>query len=130
MNPINSTKTVTWSQAYNDFKDALSGAADALKTGSEHVYQVLVQQQVTNSVTNVILYIAFAIVTFFSWKLCNKLYDKHKDESYSEWGMLYIVPTIITVLSLVHLGISMNATVMGFVNPEYGAIQEIKSFIK
>jgi TRAP-type C4-dicarboxylate transport system permease small subunit len=130
MTPNDSTK-VTMTQVYNDVKDALSGMADALKVGAEHVYQILVKQQIVNSITLILCYVLFAFVAYFSFKLVFKAVAKGKEEdSYEPWNMLFIIPTIITISSIVFFSTTIQSCVTGFLNPEYGAIMEIKSFIK
>lgn len=137
--PQDSTK-VTWGQVYNDVKGALDGVADALKTGAEHVYEVLVRQQFTNSVTNIAIYILLASVCYTALRIGQQRYkarDKQTAQSYLDNPTDYadvIIPLIIGVILLggfvAFLVTTINATITGFINPEYGALQEIKSFIK
>lgn len=137
MNPQDSTHQVTWSQVYNDFKDALSGAADALKTGADHVYEILVRQQLINSISMTIFYVIGICVCAAAWTIVIKFTKRKNEEekglnSYErgDWGMLYIIPSVFTVLFLFIFSISLKTTIMGYLNPEYGAIMEIKSFIR
>ena len=128
---------LTWEKVYTDFSDALSGIADALKTGADHVYEVLVRQQIIKSISLTITYILLAVACVIAWKIANKFYKQKTEEerklSYydkGDWGMLFIIPSVLTVISIIVLVLSIGMTVTGFINPEYGAIQEIKSFIK
>lgn len=121
-----STK-VTWSQVYQDFKGALSGAADALKTGSEHVYEVLVRQQVVSSISWVIVYIVLAIATYTTWRIVIRVVSNNEDQDLEP---LYIVPSFMTIITIVIVCLTIITTVTGFVNPEYGAIKEVREFIR
>jgi len=47
---------------YQDVKEGLSGLATGLKVGVEHVYIVLVKQQIVNSITWVIIYLLFIFI--------------------------------------------------------------------
>jgi hypothetical protein len=126
---------VTYTQVYNDFKSALGGAADALKTGIEHVYQVMVRQQIIDSITWIIVYVLLGVICFISWKKVNSYVTKEKlkkNNEYHSYGSddWYLVPVLITIFCVAMFCLSINDVVTGFLNPEYGAMQEIKSFIK
>lgn len=125
-----STK-VTFSQVYNDFKSAVEGAAEALKVGAEHVYEILVRQQVINSITYLFLYV---FLFTFSYILFKKIHAyvqlKNKEDKYGEWGAMYILPSIAIVVTMIVFSLTLNTCITGFLNPEYNAIMEIKGFIK
>lgn len=133
---------VTFSQVYNDFKGALQGASDALKTGSEHVYEILVRQQVTMSIVHIVISVFLLIALVIVSRFCLKSYKKREKNMdsrslYIEGPTAYadvIVPMILTiilfVLFVVHFIGTIDNTVTGFTNPEYGAIMEIKNFIR
>jgi hypothetical protein len=131
-----STK-VTWSQVYNDFKGALEGAADALKVGAEHIYLILVRQQVTQSISLLIVDVVLAIAAFFAWRIVLKFIAKKREEESGleryergEWGFMYLIPTIATAAAVVVFIATLNVIVTGFFNPEYGALQEIRGLAK
>lgn len=122
---MNDSTKVTWSQVYQDFKGALSGAADALKTGSEHVYEVLVRQQVVNSITWIIVYVLMAIVTFVIWRIVYRVVEEDRNAN-----ELFILPVVVTCITAITFLVTIGDTVTGFINPEYGAIQEVREFIR
>jgi hypothetical protein len=131
-----STK-VTWSQVYADFKGAIDGAADAMKTGAEHVYQVLVQQQLVKSISFSILNAVLLVLALVTWRITISFLKKKRAEeadlqSYEkgEWGYMYILPGAASILFIITIALTIIPIITGFVNPEYGAIQEIRSFIK
>lgn len=129
MNPQDST-TVTFSHVYNDFKDALNGVADALKVGAEHVYQVLVMQQVVNSITWLLIIAVLLIAGGITLKFGIKdMWNKDKEVKDHKIPLL-VIGSIVLIASVIVLSVNMSTIITGFVNPEYGAIMEIKSFIK
>lgn len=124
------TTSVTAREVYNDAKSVLKSLGEALKVGSEHVYEVLVRQQITNSVTNVIGMILGLIFSYSLYKFANDKKDPNDD-----WDdTIYIIPLVMSIIifACVFIGgsIVMQETVMGFVNPEYGAIKQILDLIK
>jgi hypothetical protein len=125
-----STK-VTWSQVYQDFKGALSGAADALKTGSEHVYEVLVRQQVVNSISLLIVILLLATSSYFAFKFVNRESIKDSLEDVEPGAVFAVLGTVGLILgTIVFTAVHATSIVTGFVNPEYGAIQDILKFIR
>lgn len=119
---------------YTDIKTGITALAQGLKVGIEHVYMVLVKQQIVNS----IVYLFIFILAIVSIIIC-----------YKQWGKIEVVivnyssdvkevrPLVGAVtfgalgfiLSLIFL-VNIDTMIMGFVNPEYGAIQEIISVVK
>ena len=141
---------LTFKEVYSDIKAGLSGLGSALKVGSEHVYEVLVKQQVVFSIT-MSLVLLIGILGFISFAGCfysknryriksrwnydkdrNQIEEFYKDES--EWNDPHITKTIITgIISGIFLLVGLlylNDIITGFVNPEYGAIQDILKIIK
>jgi hypothetical protein len=128
------TTKVTFTQVYNDVKDGITGLATALKEPAEHIYKLMVKQQFVNSITYCmfpLLSIVFIIVSVpflkkskwgYSWVIEEKRFNR------------YAALSIITIsLSIVLLIISFALTddiITGFMNPEYGAIKEIITFVK
>lgn len=113
---------------YEDARAGLIGLAKALKVGVEHVYVVLVRQQLVKSITGTFiigLLVLFAVLFFTNLK---KAEEAGRD-SY------YIKAAIFGFLSFVFLlYVLMSGTipevVTGFVNPEYGAMESIFNFVK
>jgi hypothetical protein len=126
--------TVTFTTVYNDLKDALTAAGEALKTGAEHVYEILVRQQVINSITYLIILAVLFTVGGIGLKYGLKdLHEKNRygDKTIKESKViLLIIAGIILVIGVIVTCLSMPRIVTGFFNPEYGAIQEVRKFIK
>lgn len=119
--PVNDTGKLTVAKVYNDAKSALTGLAQALKVGSEHVYGVIVKQQVVSSIVWLCVDIVILLLSIALWILWWKSRDK--DEW---WG----VPFFSTLIFFIIFFFTINTMVSGFVNPEYGAMKDILSFIK
>jgi putative Mn2+ efflux pump MntP len=134
-----STK-ITFGKVYSDVKAGLSGLSSALKVGAGHVYEILVRQQIVNSITNILLYILGVFIIVYFAKNFQKAYkrtqdkqdDWYKDELEDHFSL--IGNLIISLMLFLIVGISICAsitdTITGFINPEYGAIKEIINFVK
>lgn len=109
---------------YNDAKAGIQGLASALKVGAEHVYLVLVKQQLVYSICWLISWILIIIVLTYFIK-----FAKHVWKEDDEGGL--VVSFVIGICLIVWLSINLchiDNMVTGFVNPEYGAIMEIMNF--
>lgn len=115
----------TFKEVYRDFKGAIEGMAQSLKVGAAHVYEVLVRQQVVKSISLVIGIFSVMIVSIFSARFFwNK--SKHDGDFWPAFALAGVFPLVISVIIFV---CSITDIVTGFVNPEYGAINEIMSHI-
>lgn len=146
------TTSLTMNKVYEDVKVGLTGLSKALKVGTEHVYGILVKQQVVNSVINLTSYLLYLIMivvvlkTGLKWKVKHDILgkedeEKHKNSYWSGWdnnsshyGTLSTVTFFLTGLLIIiffsSLCVSLSSTITGLINPEYGAIKDIVSFIK
>lgn len=122
---INTTDTSSnFKMIYQDVKEGLTGLAQGLKVGAEHVYIVLVKQQIVNSITWTIIY----LITILLWYLLIKNWTtvgENSDYISNIFGCVF--GGILTILMLVF---TLNSTVMGYINPEYGAIKDIINFVQ
>lgn len=126
---IPDTARLTVSRVYNDIKDGLKGLGSALKVGSEHVYVIIVKQQIVKSVIGLILIVICFIIIFPLIKFIKYLVNH--DDVDEVFGLavacvfLCIGWIILVTFSICNIG----NIVTGFINPEYGAIKDIMSFI-
>lgn len=118
---------VTFSQVYTDVKQALNGMADALKVGAEHVYEVIVRQQIVESITYLIVYAVVGAFSYILFRIGRTALDDNNDEVYVP---LFVFSGFSALILLAVIAITLDNVITGFVNPEYGAIMEIKSFVK
>jgi TRAP-type C4-dicarboxylate transport system permease small subunit len=131
---MNDPTEVTFSQVYNDVKGALSGVSDALKVGAEHVYEILVRQQLINSITHLIVILILSLSSYLGLKYVYKnMYtiDELGNKEFNEGVIpVAIICAFLFVFAIINACIHTETILTGFLNPEYGAIMEIKSFIK
>ena len=121
----------TFKQIYSDVKSGIVAIASALKIGAEHVYEVLVRQQVVNA----IVYVLCAIFSFLFGMIGYKESGKIEfDDDNNPKEVRPLVVTVGFVFISVVLGsvflFHLDNITMGFINPEYGAIKEIIDFAK
>ena len=123
---IPDSSVLTFKEVYSDIKSGLTALGSSLKVGSEHVYEVLIKQQLSNSITGLLMLILSIICSIIIIKLAKKAFNE--DE---ELGMITVIFIgIPTMIFLVYELWHMNDIVTGFINPEYGAIKEILEVIK
>lgn len=123
---IPDSSLLTFKEVYSDTKSGLTALGSSLKVGSEHVYEVLIKQQLSNSITGLLMLLLSIICLIIIIKITKKAINKNKD-----LGMVTVVFIgIPTMIFLVYELWHMNDIVTGFINPEYGAIKEILEVIK
>lgn len=125
------TSAITFGKVYNDVKGALSGLANGLKVGAEHVYIVLVRQQVIQAY----IYISIGIIGIILWVInifMIRWFVKEKldaDDYGALVAIMFVLGILGTILFLVGL-FNIDVIFTGFANPEYGAIHEILKVAK
>lgn len=123
-----STK-VTFNEVYHDLKGALEAAGDALKVGSEHVYVVLIKQQMVNSIVSLVIITALLIACFISFRVASNLNER--DDLDDDVPVTFFIVSIVSGgFALIAILFQTNHIITGFINPEYGALMDIKDFIK
>ena len=132
---VETVKTIdtssTFKQIYSDVKSGITGLASALKVGAEHVYIVLVKQQVANAITYLIIVLFFLITPLFYFKRCYKWADENSNSSDGfSWVGFVLITIFPLIIGVVLFCVNVDDIIMGFINPEYGAIQEIIHFVK
>lgn len=120
-------------QVYADVKQGLAGLATALKVGVEHVYEVIVRQQVVKAISDLVLVIFLIVVAFILLHYCKKLvkYCETKDNKGVEISacLLGFGSAVVYIIALVSFCCLYAEIVSGLVNPEYGALQDIINFV-
>ena len=135
---IPDTAKVTFTKVYNDMKSGIAGMAAALKVGAEHVYVVLVKQQVVIAVTRLLFLLLLIVSAIVLYRIARRNYTicKKEGDDIDECapGVAAIICSIscgvVGIITLVSLVNSLESIVMGFANPEYGAIMTIMHFVK
>jgi hypothetical protein len=112
--------------------------AQSLKQPAEHVYKVLIKQQIVNAAGLLFIPIGFIILLIIFYRLMkygfspSKKYEGHT-MFYEKEDALTGLATIIGMFTLVMIILSViyfPDILQGFINPEYGAMKEIVSWIK
>jgi len=99
-------------------EDAINTLATALKVPAEHVYSVLVRQQVVNGIVSLVaVIVSCSLFIFF-------LYASEK-EHIEDASFKNIACLIFGVFGFIALFVFFIAGLPSLCNPEYGAIREI-----
>lgn len=126
---IPDSASLTFSKVYTDVKTGIAALASSLKVGAEHVYGVLVMQQIVKSITYVLwlpfsLILAFFLMRGYKYLDASNRFDEAGRALYIVFGaMLALFPILVFMFNI-------ETIVTGFVNPEYGAIIYIISIVK
>lgn len=122
----------TFKMLYSDIKSGLAGLAEGLKVGVEHVYIILVKQQIVKSITWIVVFILLTLSTIVVYKIY-KHHPKLYIDSYGDIhpGIMFPVLYYCTIaIIFILMFCNVDTMITGFVNPEYGAIKEIMYFVK
>lgn len=127
--------------------EAVKDLANALKVPAEHVYSILIKQQIVKSVTNLFIIILLCLLSYIVSKVTLKSYKdtnisyriEHKilDSNYNRyelddngWWVMGITTVAVLIISTIITFVSVITSVItGFINPEYGAIKDILQYI-
>lgn len=139
------TAKFNWNSVYKDAKEGVKAIASGLKVGAEKVWIVLTKQQIVKAITNIVIYIFLFIlfISFFNmskarYKVCKVRMKEHSGSyrSFEEYieGVGCIIFGVLSGISGIVLVVCFSATidvtVTGIVNPEYGAIRDVMEFVK
>ena len=137
---VTDSATLTMLRVYEDTKAGIYGLASALKAPVEHVYEVLVKQQVIYSFSYLLIDLFLLAIALFllikfgdnlkrtrnpddNW-YGNEIAERFELIGILMFGGLFSIISIITIIS------TLSAIITGFFNPEYGALQDVVNFIK
>ena len=111
-------------QIYQDVKSALQQLADALGVASEHLWAILVKQQLVEAIAHSLFIPATIITGYFFFIAIKKV---NQDDNYIP---VVVLSGILFIACLFVFIATLSQVFMGFLNPEYGAFQEIKEILK
>jgi len=116
---------------YTDVKTGITALASSLKVGVEHVYMVLVKQQIVYAIVYLIigLFAFFLIINWMNGYKDPKQEWEHDDDP-TGLGLIKTVQIIVGILLTTVFIFHIDNIVTGFVNPEYGAIQDIITIVQ
>lgn len=132
INTLADSSKLSFSKVYTDVKAGITGLASALKVGAEHVYIVLVRQQIVNAIIWLIVGIIgfiFVLNSIKMYKSTEKWLDSD-DEFPTGLGIFRLTQILFGLLFSLIFVCHIDTIITGFVNPEYSAIREIIGFIK
>lgn len=136
--PPDSVKVeLTKEKIYDDVKHAITAIADGLSVGAEHVYGILVKQQVVYAISELTVIIFFSGLSVYLLSRSCTIYRRkaayNKNYDFGDEGeeVAMLVPgLLIASIVLISIVIEASDIITGLVNPEYDAIQEILGMIK
>ena len=134
---VTGTKAEAFIDKYSGkLEAAFVSLAKSLKTPVEHIYKVLVTQQVVKAsifiIADILLIVLSIIFSIWFGKTVN-YYSKQKDDwsDYEGPCIILCATTIVCIIAAVGCTFgSLSTVVTGFINPEYGAIMDILQFIR
>lgn len=107
----------------------LSSMAQAAKTTGEHLYSVLVRQQMIEGIGNLI---GVSFLIFFTWLIFKKFsvpyYKKCRDNSDEQFGIV-VVSILLWVVGVI-LTFFITDAVKHIINPEFYALKFIFDSVK
>jgi uncharacterized membrane protein YidH (DUF202 family) len=116
---------------------SLAALAQGLKQPAEHVYKVLVRQQVVQSISflvfPILAIICVCLIIKYGAKSKWQEFSSYKNNEADAWNKAATITLISSILLGVFILITcllFNIIIQGFFNPEYGAIQSIISVFK
>lgn len=107
--------------------EAVQQLADALKVPAEHVYKVLVQQQIIQGISLLVVTMVTIIFAYLSWLILKNRHDfsKNEDAYDQDTEGYWVLFILLGVASIVLVIVSIAIVPAQFINPEYGAIKDI-----
>lgn len=121
----------TFKQMYSDFKQGVVALASSLKVGAEHIYIVLVRQQIVYGIVYLIL-LLIGIFLMINWlrnyKNSGEIWWQRNDATLL--GIFRTIQIIVALIMMVIGIVNIETIVTGVVNPEYGAIKEVVKMVK
>lgn len=131
--------TTVFNKVYEDMKQGIKGLAESLKVGTEYVWNILVKQQLVKSLCYLAISLFLSLITIIFYRRIrfnNKAFKesgvKSRDEnSYGVASAIYSVLFVLVIAANIYnINSNVGTILTGFINPEYGAIQDILTFTK
>ena len=119
----------TFKLFYTDIRSGISALSQGLKVGAEHVYVVLVRQQVVKAIT-VSIFGLVGIFLLFFWLRALKSDEVWQKGDVTVLGIVRSIQIFFGTIFLLVLVIGIKDVITGFFNPEYGAIMDIIEMAK
>jgi len=118
------TTQITSAQMYQDIETAINTLATELKVTADHVYGVLIRQQTINAIHIIIIDALLLIFSIICIIVCIKNVNTDLTE------VMIATTAISSIITIIVMAGTLPSMLTGFVNPEYGAIQDIMRMIR
>jgi len=118
------TTQITSTQLYQDIETAINTLATELKVTADHVYGVLIRQQTINAIHIIIIDALLLIFSIICIIVCIKNVNTDLTE------VMIATTAISSIITIIVMAGTLPSMLTGFVNPEYGAIQDIMRMIR
>jgi len=118
------TTQITSTQLYQDIETAINTLATELKVTADHVYGVLIRQQTINAIHIIIIDALLLIFSIICIIVCIKNVNTDLTE------VMIATTAIFSIITIIVMAGTLPSMLTGFVNPEYGAIQDIMRMIR
>lgn len=146
-NPTTNKTVEVVDAVFDKTTEAVQGLALALKVPAEHVYSILVKQQVIRAATVLCCIVICLILGFIllkwsinSWRTANINYNTENkrlldsndryDIDDNWWIWPFVIGIVLLIIGVLISLFGSNVIMTGLFNPEYGAIKDITNFIK
>lgn len=128
---------------YNDVKQAIVGASQALKVGAENVYEIVKAQQAVNSIINLCVIVCGVLLTLLIFRYLKstikvvtkkdekgKAIDWYYNKDSETWAFAHVLGGTMLAVIVVFTMVTIKNTITGFLNPDFGVINYLLEFIK
>jgi hypothetical protein len=127
----------TFKAMYSDFKYGITALAASLKVGAEHVYEVLVKQQIVYSIIwtiVLIIGIVFISIWLYRYKDDKEMWEKESNSHYTKdptgLGVFRSMQVFCGILLFIFGILNIDTIITGFINPEYGALKDVIDMVQ
>ena len=117
---------------FDNIEQGLTKLAETLKVPASKMWEVFVEQQMINSLSEILALIITLSICVFVYIKCVKYAEKNNDDvfEYAITGLPAAAVLAVAFISLILILVGATDTITGFINPEYGAIKDIIDAIK
>lgn len=110
---------------YDKTTEAITELAQALAVPAEHVYNVLVKQQVVVGVSLLVGLLFSMLFTSISWFILFKKHNFKRELCLQNTEGYWMLSLLLSIVSIVLLVVFLSSGISSLLNPEYGAIRDI-----
>jgi hypothetical protein len=121
----------TFKVMYSDFKYGITALAASLKVGAEHVYEVLVKQQIVYSIIwTIVLIIGIVFISIWLYRYKDDKEEWEDRASVTGIGVFRTMQVFVGILLFIFGILHIDTIITGFINPEYGALKDVIDMVQ